>query len=68
MCVRACVYVCMYVCVCVCSLIKCPGYDIKLHLMVRLTSLSLRNVEYPFMAITPKSTLTGVRAPTPSVQ
>ena len=35
----------------------CSDYDIKLHLMVRLYSLSLGNVDYFFITFTLKSTL-----------
>ena len=34
-----------------------PGYDTKLHLMVRLQFWGLGSVVYPFIAITPSSTL-----------
>ena len=37
---------------------ECPAYDIKLHLIVRFQSSNLRHVEYLFIAISPKSTLT----------
>ena len=30
----------------------CPGYDTKLHLIVRLQTCSLENVEYSFITIT----------------
>ena len=40
---------------------SCSGYDIKLHLILRLQSLSLGNVEYPFITITLRSTLTMSR-------
>ena len=36
---------------------KCPGYDIKLHLIMRFNSWSLRDVEYSFITIILKSTL-----------
>ena len=36
----------------------CPGYDSKLHLMVRHDLCTLGNVEYSFITITLKSTLT----------
>ena len=36
---------------------ECPWYDAKLHLMVRLKPWNLGNVEYPFIAKTPSSTL-----------
>ena len=35
-----------------------PGYDINLDLMVKLQYWSQWNVEYPFIGITPLSTLT----------
>ena len=45
----------------------CPGYNIKLHLMIRLQFWYLGNVEYPFIGITSKFTLTwavvSVRVP-----
>ena len=37
---------------------KCPESDTKLHLMLRLQSWSLGNLEYPFITITLRSTLT----------
>ena len=39
----------------------CPGYDIKLHLVMRLQILELRSVECTFITITPWSTLTQNR-------
>ena len=36
----------------------CPEYDIKLHLMVKLIYVDLESVVYPFIAYTPRSTLT----------
>ena len=39
-------------CVCVCVLmLMCPGYYIKLRVMVLLHSWSMKNMEYPFVAI-----------------
>ena len=36
-----------------------PGYDTKLHRMVRLQFWRLEECEYPFTAITPRFTLSG---------
>ena len=39
---------------------QCSEYDTKLHLIVRLLSWSLRNMEYFFIIITLRSTLTWI--------
>ena len=40
-----------------------PGYDTKWYLMLRLQSCCLENVEYPFISITLRFTLTLSEAP-----
>ena len=37
---------------------KCPRYDAKLHVIRKLYSETVKSVEYPFTAITPRFTLT----------
>ena len=37
---------------------ECPEYGTKLHLMVKFNPRTLGNMEYPFIAITPRFTLT----------
>ena len=44
------------------EIIQCPEHGIKLHLMVRLQSWSLGNVEYLFIIITLRSTLLSERS------
>ena len=38
----------------------CPGYETKLHIIVRLTLGALGNVKYSFIAMTPRSPLTQI--------
>ena len=45
-----------------------PGYEMKLHIMERLYSWSVANVDYPFITITLSSTLFGAVVPLRSCQ
>ena len=42
------------------ALLKCPGYDTKLNLVLRLQFWWLESKEYHFIAITPRSILTRI--------